>query len=192
MDEEEGITQEEPRIAVITILNQALIKTLSDLKNEAKADEEQEMDVDEFPAQEEDDHVPGWSDDEYEVDEIQMDKKTSSINDQINKYNISLATKDSIKLFKEMKPIKEAYQVKEYIDKYMEDLPDVFQVQIFEPLLMFKLTIDLNFMSVEPHIYQSLGFDMQELVEYLFIFEDNKLLMFLDDKSILNKDIAEL
>ena len=57
---------------------------------------------------------------------------------------------------------------------------------------MFKLTIDLNFMTLDPTFYQSLGFEMYELVEFLFIFEDNKLLMFHDDKSIYEKDMAEL
>jgi hypothetical protein len=193
LDEEEGVTQEEPRVGVVKILNLALVETLSNIKKEVKGDEEEFMEVDGLSDQAEEEHMPGWSDDdEYDVEDIPMDKKTSSINDQITKYNISLATKDSIKLFQKMKPVKEAFHVKELIDKYMEGLPDVFQVQIFEPLLMFKLTIDLNFMSVEPHIYKSLGFEMEELVEYLFIFEDNKLLMFLDDKSIVDKDIAEL
>jgi hypothetical protein len=75
---------------------------------------------------------------------------------------------------------------------YMKELPETFTVQIFEALLMFKLTIDLNFMSIDPHVYESLGFEMREPVEYLFIFDDNKLLMFLDDKSIFDKSMEEL
>jgi hypothetical protein len=126
------------------------------------------------------------------MEQPSMKKQTSSVTDQINKYNIHLGTKDSIMIFKKLKVVENARKVHELIQKHLSSLPETFIVQIFEPLLMFKLSIDINFLGISPSIYESLGFDMQELVEYLFIFDDNKLLMFYDDKTIFDKDLEEL
>ena len=189
LDEETEISQMEPSAAVLKVLEDILLKQLMDIKKGVDGDEEMEEEAD--PEEEED--VAGWSDEDYEMpDTPVMEKNSSSLNNQINKHHINLGTRDSIQLFSKLRVLKEAKETQSIIETFMTQLPEVFQIQIFEPLLMFKLTIDLSFMSVEPHTYKSLGFNMEELVEYLFIFEDNKLLMFLDDPSIYDKSIEEM
>ncbi|CAI2380638.1 unnamed protein product [Moneuplotes crassus] len=121
-----------------------------------------------------------------------MQKQSSSVNDQIQKYNIHLGNKESIQLFKKSILTKNAYELKKLMEKHLTKLNNSFSVQIFEPLLMIKLTIDLNFLKLPATIYESLGFEMEELVEYLFIMEDNKLLMFRDDPTLSTKDLQEL
>lgn len=140
------------------------------------------------------DGMAGWDDEEeYEdVNEPGLMKKSSTLDDQMSKYNIHLGSTDSINIFKKLKVVKEALETDDIIKKNLEALPNVFSVQIFEALLMFKLSIDLNFMTTEPHIFESLGFETFELVEFLFIFDDNKLLMFYNDESIYEKDMSEL
>lgn len=157
--------------------------------------EYQQEDQDEqFEEGEDEGDVDGWFDDEEdeELKDPELEKKSSTLDEQITKHNIRLGSKDSIKLFRNLSVTKMAFEISDLIKTHLEELPDVFEVQIFEPLLMFKLSIDLNFMVTEPYFYESLGFNLHELVEFLFIFDDSKLMMFHDDKSIFEKDMAEL
>ena len=201
MDEEKGIFQEDPNSVVISILEQILIKILKDQKSGKNRIESDEnfMNVDEHEEEPHDDEEhdegegAGWSDEEYDIhDNPELKKKSSTFDDQITRYNINLGSKDSIKIFRNMRAVLEAKEIQLLVDEHLKNYPDTFQVQIFEPLLMFKLTIDLNFLSLSPHTFQWLGFDLNELVEFLFIFDDNKILMFLDDDTIYEKDMEEL
>ena len=204
MDDEKGIFQDDPNIIVIAILEQIFVKILKDQKSGKSRIEQEEnfMDTDEYHHQDDDEEEvenhdeeagAGWSDEEYEVhDNPELKKKSSTFDDQISKYNINLGSKDSINIFRKMRVLLEAKEIQLLIEENLKNYPEVFQVQIFEPLLMFKLTIDLNFFKISPHTYQSLGFDLNELVEFLFIFDDNKILMFLEDDSLLEKNIEDL
>lgn len=197
LDDDKGICQDDPNEAVLVVLQQALVKILQDEKKRATKGEDDDMNVDrdEDGFEIDDDEGEGgagWSDEDYEIEDQPLVKNTSSVNNEITKYNISLGSKDSIKIFSKLRVVKEAKHVQELIEFYLKDIPETFQVQVFEPLLMFKLTIDLNFLSVSPHTFESLGFDMEELVEYLFIFDDNKILMFLTDPSIMDMTMEDL
>lgn len=202
VDEERSVSQDDPNEGVVCILKRCLVKPLQEDKKKASegATPNENMDIDGgfednggFDEEIEGEDIAGWSDEEYDEEaDPKMEKNSSSINNQIDKYNVNLGTKDSIKIFNKLQVVLEAQETALLIETYLKDTPETFQIQIYEPLLMFKLTIDLNFMSVEPQTYESLGFDMQEVVEYLFIFDDNKLLMFMDDKTIYEKTMAEL
>ena len=155
------------------------------LHEEINADMNINSDQDDDEGEGED--IEGWSDEDYEedIDEPSMKKQSSSVNNQIERYSMNLGNKESIKLFNQWKVVINAKNLQKLIEKHLEKLSNSFQVQMFDPLLMFKFTIDLNFLN-QPHtIYESLGFEMEELVEYLFIFDENKLLMFWDDPSFV-------
>ncbi|CAI2379218.1 unnamed protein product [Moneuplotes crassus] len=133
----------------------------------------------------------GWSDEEDAAIEVRNDQE-ENVKDHISKYNARLASKEGIKLFRQSKITKSAIEMQQLIDKNLSKDDCYLSLQIFEPLMIIKVTIDLNFQQLSPTVYESIGFEMHELVEYLLIFEDNKLLMFRDDPSLPTKDLQEL
>jgi hypothetical protein len=179
LNEKEHITQSDPNIAVIRILEEALIKTLKESKND-------EIKVDRSESEENID-MDAWDEDDYQVEEVPLNKYSVSGDTLLLRNDIHFALSENIKIFRNLKIVTQAIEIKYLIDTHMKNFPDVFQIQIFEPLLSFKFTIDLNFLSVEPHIFESLGFDTEKSVEFLFVVNEGNI-----DYQIGNSEIQEM
>ena len=54
--------------------------------------------------------------------------------------------------------------------------PNAVRVSIFDEIMLVKLSIDLNFLSVSSLTYETLGFVLSDPVDFLFYINDTKLI----------------
>jgi hypothetical protein len=127
LNENEHITQSHPNIAVIRILEEALIKTLQESKNDEIKVERSES--------EEDINMDAWDEDDYQVEEVPLKKYSVSSDMLLLRDDIDLALSENIKIFRDLKIVKQSIQIKDLIDTHMKNFPDVFQILILESLL---------------------------------------------------------
>ena len=134
--------------------------------------------------------VEGWSDQEEMIE--QKEGEGEKLNNPQTPYNITISDKETIKMFKRTRIVSQALELQSLINKNLKNLSSFFQVQLFDSLLMFKLTFDLNIMKTSQNVYESLGFSLEDLVEYVFIIDANKLSLFYEDPSMYDKSLREL
>ena len=134
--------------------------------------------------------VEGWSDQEEMIE--QKEGEGEKLNNPQTLYNITISDKETIKMFKRTRIVSQALELQSLINKNLKNLSSFFQVQLFDSLLMFKLTFDLNIMKTSQNVYESLGFSLEDLVEYVFIIDANKLSLFYEDPSMYDKSLREL
>lgn len=76
-----------------------------------------------------------WEEDDNEMEEVALNEHSVSDDILVKMDGMHLAMTESISLFRELKIVSQVNEIKELIDTHMKNFPDVFQIQVFEPLL---------------------------------------------------------
>ncbi|CAI2384941.1 unnamed protein product [Moneuplotes crassus] len=148
--------------------------------------------------------IPGWSDEEedfqdtfiepYSQEESKIDDRDQTISsiNNIFKASIKVSEANIVNIFLKLDIYQHARDLQKLVEENLDMAASSFKVQIFEPYLMIKFKVDLNYLSTSHTAYESLGFKMQELVEYLIVFDESKLLLFENDSTFYSKSLKEL
>jgi len=123
------------------------------------------------------DSEPGWEDygdDDNSEEEKQIAEATGIDAENLN---LHIGSRQNIRTFRSLKFYKDSKESETILRATLKDVPEnALRVSVFDEIMMIKISIDLNFLSVPSYTFQTLGFTTEEPVDLVFYMNDTKMI----------------
>jgi len=128
---------------------------------------------------------------ESDEEEIKDEKDGKGIDSE--NLNLRIGTKRNISTFKKMALMKASKDAEQVVKSLLQEQGGIhpFTLSIFPEILMMKISIDLNFLSVPDFTFHSLGFKTDVPVDLILYLDDNKMINWTEE-DLINLEFNEL